>query len=151
VWGMYALECAMDELAVKLGIDPLALRLKNYAERDQNEDRPFSSKELRACYQQGAERFGWARRDPRPRSMREGDTLIGWGMAGGVGEASQLTAAARAVLTADGKLTVSSATEDIGTGTYTIMTQIAAELLGLPIENVTFKLGDSSLPQAPVE
>ncbi len=83
--------------------------------------------------------------------MREGGALIGWGMAGGVWEAmQQMPAAAKAVLTADGKLTVSSATEDIGTGTYTIMTQIAAETLGLPIEDVTFKLGDSSLPDAPV-
>jgi xanthine dehydrogenase YagR molybdenum-binding subunit len=151
VWGVYALECAMDELAAKLGIDPVELRLKNYADRDQNEDLPFSSKELRACYRQGAERFGWARRDPRPRSMREGTTLVGWGMASGVWEAQQESAAAKAVLTADGKLTVSSATADIGTGTYTIMTQIAAETLGLPVESVTFRLGDSSLPEAPVE
>jgi xanthine dehydrogenase YagR molybdenum-binding subunit len=150
-WGLYALECAMDELAAKAGIDPVELRLKNYAERDQNEDKPFSSKALRACYRQGAERFGWARRNPEPRSMREGDTLIGWGMAGGVWDAWQLPAAAKAVLTADGKLTVSSATADIGTGTYTIMTQIAAETLGLPIEDVTFMLGDSSLSNAPVE
>jgi xanthine dehydrogenase YagR molybdenum-binding subunit len=151
VWGVFALESAMDELAVKLGGDPVELRLKNYAERDQNEDKPFSSKELRACYQQAAEKFGWARRDPRPRSMRDGSTLIGWGMAGGVWEAMQLKAAARAVLTADGKLTVSSATADIGTGTYTIMTQIAAERLGLPLADVTFRLGDSALPPAPVE
>jgi xanthine dehydrogenase YagR molybdenum-binding subunit len=150
-WGVYALECAMDELAVKAGVDPVELRLRNYAERDQNDDKPFSSKELRACYRQGAERFGWSRRDAQPRSMREGDTLVGWGMAGGVWETSQLPAAAKAVLTADGRLTVSSATADIGTGTYTIMTQIAAELLGLPLEQVTFRLGDSSLPQAPVE
>ena len=95
VWGVYALECAMDELAVKLGIDPVELRLKNYAEEDQNEDKPFSSKELRECYRQGAERFGWARRDPEPRSMREGTTLIGWGMAGGVWEAMQQKAAAQ--------------------------------------------------------
>lgn len=150
-WGVYALECAIDELAVKLGIDPIELRLKNYAEKDQNQDRPFSSKELRVCYRQGAERFGWSRRAPRPRSMRQGDKLIGWGMAGGIWPAEQLPAAAKAVLTIDGKLTVTSATEDIGTGTYTIMTQIAAETLGLPIEDVTFKLGDSSFPQAPVE
>jgi xanthine dehydrogenase YagR molybdenum-binding subunit len=149
--GVYALECAMDELAVKLGIDPLALRLRNYADRDLNDDRPFSSKELRACYQQAAERFGWSRRDPRPRSMREGSALIGWGMAGGVWEAMQLPASAKAVLTADGKLAVSSATEDIGTGTYTVMTQIAADPLGLPIEAITFTLGDSSLPAAPVQ
>jgi xanthine dehydrogenase YagR molybdenum-binding subunit len=151
VWGLFALECAMDELAAELRMDPLELRLKNYAEKDQNRDLPFSTKELRECYRQGAERFGWARRDPRPRSMREGHTLIGWGMAGGAWEAQQLPAAARALLTADSRLTVSSATADIGTGTYTIMTQVAAETLGLPLANVTFKLGDSYLPEAPVE
>jgi xanthine dehydrogenase YagR molybdenum-binding subunit len=150
-WGVYALECAMDELAVKLGIDPLELRLRNYAERDLRDDRPFSSKQLRACYQQAAERFGWSRRDPRPRSMREGTALIGWGMASGVWEAMQMPASAKAVLTADGQLTVSSATEDIGTGTYTVMTQIAADALEVPIESVTFRLGDSSLPAAPVQ
>jgi xanthine dehydrogenase YagR molybdenum-binding subunit len=150
-WGVYALECAMDELAERTGLDPVELRLRNYAERDQNEDKPFSSKELRACYRQGAERFGWARRDPRPGSMREGDTLIGWGMAGGVWEALQVPATARAVLAADGTLGVSSATADIGTGTYTIMTQIAAETLGLPLERVSFALGDSALSEAPLE
>ena len=131
-WGVYALECAMDELAYKLNIDPLQFRLKNYAERDQNEDKPFSSKELRACYRQGAEKFGWAKHHPQPRSMRDGDQLIGWGMATGVWEALYVPVSAKAVLTADGRLEVSSATADIGTGTYTIMTQIAAETLGLP-------------------
>jgi xanthine dehydrogenase YagR molybdenum-binding subunit len=150
-WGVYALECAMDELAARLGMDPLELRLKNYAETDQNEGTPFSSKELRACYRQGAERFGWARRNPEPRSMRDGSVLIGWGMATGVWESSQEAATVRAVLTADGKLTISSATADIGTGTYTIMTQIAAETLGLPLEDVTFMLGDSTLSAAPIE
>jgi xanthine dehydrogenase YagR molybdenum-binding subunit len=150
-WGVYALECAMDELAAELRIDPLELRLKNYAQRDQNEGLPFSSKELRACYRQGAERFGWSGRSPEPRSMRDGNSLIGWGMATGVWEAMQESATAKAVLTADGVLTVSSATADIGTGTYTIMTQIAAEALGLPISNVRFVLGDSTLPMAPIE
>lgn len=150
-WGMYALESAMDELAYKLGIDPLELRLKNYAEKDQNENKPFSSKELRECYRQGAERFGWANRNLEPRSMREGNHLIGWGLATGVWEALYQKASAKAILSIDGKLTVSSATADIGTGTYTIMTQIAAETLGLPIEDVTAKLGDSSLPEAPIE
>jgi xanthine dehydrogenase YagR molybdenum-binding subunit len=150
-WGVYALECAMDELAARLGGDPVELRLKNYAEEDQNEGKPFSSKELRECYRRGAERFGWAERNPRPRSTRRGRALIGRGMAGGAWEAMQQKAAARAVFTADGKLTVSSATEDIGTGTYTIMTQIAAEALGLPIGDVTFRLGDSTLPEEPVE
>ncbi|AFM23371.1 xanthine dehydrogenase family protein molybdopterin-binding subunit [Desulfomonile tiedjei] len=151
VWGLYALECAMDELAFKAGIDPIELRLKNYTERDQLEDKPFSSKELRACYRIGAERFGWSKRNPQPRSMRDGEMLIGWGMATGVWDAFHVTAEAKAVLTADGKLTVGSATADIGTGTYTIMTQIAAEALGLPIEDVTFRLGDSSLSKSPVE
>lgn len=151
VWGIHALECAMDELAFKAGMDPIELRLKNYAEKDQNEDKPFSSKELRACYRLGAQRFGWAQRNPQPRSMREGNTLIGWGMAGGVWDAFYVAADAKAVLTADGKLAVSSATADIGTGTYTVMTQIAAETLGLPIEDVTFQLGDSSLSKSPVE
>lgn len=150
-WGVYALECAMDELAVELRMDPVELRLKNYAERDQIARRPFSSKPLRECYQLGAERFGWSRRTPAPRSMREGHTLIGLGMATGAWDAFQVPATARCVVNADGTATVSSATEDIGTGTYTVMTQIAADVLGLPIERVTFKLGDSSLPQAPLE
>ncbi|MCY0994825.1 xanthine dehydrogenase family protein molybdopterin-binding subunit [Nannocystis sp. ILAH1] len=151
MWGVYALECAMDELAVALGVDPLELRLVNYAERDGNEKRPYSSKELRACYHQAAERFGWSQRDPEPRSMRDGDLLVGWGMATGAWESTQRKASARAVLTADGRLAVASATEDIGTGTYTAMTQIAADALGLPLERVTFKLGDSALASAPVE
>jgi xanthine dehydrogenase YagR molybdenum-binding subunit len=150
-WGVYALECTMDELAARLGVDPIELRLKNYSEKDHNQNKPFSSKELRACYQKGAERFGWARRSPEPRSMREGHALLGWGMATGVWDANRVYAAAKAVLTADAKLVVSCATADIGTGTYTIMSQIAAETLGLPIEDVTFQLGDSSLPWAPVE
>lgn len=151
VEGMYALECAMDELSYTLNIDPLALRLKNYSEKDQNEDLPFSSKELRECYRQGAEQFGWAKRTPQPRSMRAGTHLIGWGLATGAWEAQQRKASAKAILTVGGKLAVSSATADIGTGTYTIMTQIAADTLGLPIEDVTFTLGDSTLPPSPVE
>jgi xanthine dehydrogenase YagR molybdenum-binding subunit len=149
--GVYALECAMDELAVALKIDPLELRLRNYSERDLNEDLPYSSKELRACYQQGAEAFGWSRRNPEPRSMRDGNNLVGWGMATGVWEALYVKITTRVVFTANGHAEVSSATSDIGTGTYTIMTQVAAEMLGLPLENVTAKLGDSSLPQSPLE
>ncbi|WP_162054591.1 xanthine dehydrogenase family protein molybdopterin-binding subunit [Pontibacter pamirensis] len=149
--GIFALECAMDELAYKLGMDPVEFRLKNYSEKDQNEDKPFSSKELRECYRQGAEKFGWEKRNLEPRSMKEGHNLIGWGMAHGAWEANQAQASAKAVVTSDGKLTVSSATADIGTGTYTVMTQIAAETLGIPLDDVTFKLGDSSLPDAPLE
>lgn len=149
--GIWALESAMDELAYKLNIDPLDLRLSNYAEREQNLDKPFSSKELRECYRQGADAFGWKDRPPEPRSMRDGHELIGWGMATGAWDAFYVPTAARALLTADGRLTVSSGTADIGTGTYTIMTQIAADILGLPLERVTFALGDTTLPLAPTE
>ncbi|MDB5415167.1 MAG: xanthine dehydrogenase family protein molybdopterin-binding subunit [Rubritepida sp.] len=149
--GVYALEAAMDELACALKMDPVALRLKNYAERDEGEDKPFTSKALRSAYQLGAERFGWADRSPEPRSMREGRELIGWGMAGGVWEAKFQKSSARAVMTADGSLEVAAATSDIGTGTYTILTQIAADTLGVPLEDVTTKIGDSSLPTAPLE
>src|SRR5204863_4713274 len=90
-------------------------------------------------------------RDPQPRSMRDGNELVGWGMASGIWEAMQLEASARAVLTANGSVEIASATADMGPGTYTMMTQIAAEMLGVPLENVTAKLGDSTLPDAPVE
>ncbi|MFL9811699.1 xanthine dehydrogenase family protein molybdopterin-binding subunit [Stutzerimonas sp. VN223-3] len=149
--GVYALECAMDELAYAAAIDPLALRLKNYTERNGNEDKPYSSKELRQCYEQGAERFGWSRRSMEPRSMRDGHQLIGWGMATGVWEAMQMPASAKACMEPGGWLVVSSATADIGTGTYTVMTQIAAAAMGLPLEQVEFRLGDSNLSKAPLE
>ncbi|WP_282343919.1 xanthine dehydrogenase family protein molybdopterin-binding subunit [Pseudomonas sp. PS02288] len=149
--GVFALECAMDELACAAAIDPLQLRLLNFADTNQNEGKPYSSKELRACYAQGAERFGWDRRSMEPRSMRDGHQLVGWGMATGVWEAMQNPASAKAALAADGKLTVSSATTDIGTGTYTVMTQIAAAAMGLPVGQVEFKLGDSGLPTAPLQ
>ena len=148
---VYALECAMDELAVALKLDPLELRLRCYSDRDQHADRPYSSKNLRECYRQGAEAFGWGERNPEPRSMRDGTELVGWGMATGVWEALQMPIAVRIMLTANGHAEVSCATSDIGTGTYTIMTQVAADMLGLPIDNVTIKLGDSTLPQSPVE
>ena len=141
----------MDELAYAANVDPLALHLVNYSERNGNEDKPYSSKELRQCYEQGAERFGWSRRSMAPRSMREGNQLIGWGMATGVWEAMQMPASAKACLGPDGRLVVSSATSDIGTGTYTVMTQIAAAATGMPMERVEFRLGDSSLSQAPLE
>jgi xanthine dehydrogenase YagR molybdenum-binding subunit len=149
--GMFPIECAMDELAYAANIDPLELRLINYSDKDQIEDRPYSSKQLRECYRQGAEKFGWSKRNPQPRSMRDGNELVGWGMASGIWEAMQMPASARAVLTANGAVEVASATADIGPGTYTMMTQIAAEMLGAPLENVTAKLGDSDLPEAPVE
>lgn len=149
--GVYALECAMDELAVAANLDPLELRLRNYSDRNQNGDLPYTSKELRECYRRGAAAFGWARRNPQPRSMRDGRELVGWGMATGVWEALQIKTSARIALTANGHAEVSCAASDIGTGTYTIMAQVAADTLGLPIESIGIRLGDSSLPFAPVE
>ena len=149
--GVHGLECAMDELAVALKLDPLELRLRCYSDRDQHDDIPYTSKKLRECYRQGAEAFGWHKRNPEPRSMRDGTELVGWGMASGVWEALQMPTAARIVLTANGHAEVACSFSDIGTGTYTIAAQVAADELGLPLDNITVKLGDSSLPQAPVE
>ena len=115
------------------------------------DDLPFTSKKLRECYRQGAEAFGWDKRNAEPRSMRDGSELVGWGMATGVWEALQMPTTVRVVLTANGHAEVSCATSDIGTGTYTIMAQVAADMLGVPLENVSVKLGDSTLPQSPVE
>jgi xanthine dehydrogenase YagR molybdenum-binding subunit len=148
---MFALESAMDELAVALKLDPLELRLRCYSDRDQNENRPFSSKALRECYRRGAEAFGWNKRNPESRSMRDGRDLVGWGMATGVWEALQVPITVRIVLGANGHAEIACATSDIGTGTYTIMAQVAADMLGLPLDNISIKLGDSSLPQSPVE
>ena len=148
---MFALESAMDELAVALKLDPLELRLRCYSDRDQNDGRPFSSKALREGYRQGAEAFGWNKRNPVPRSMRDGGDLVGWGMATGIWEALQVPITVRIVLGANGYAEVACATSDIGTGTYTIMAQVAADTLGLPLDNIRIKLGDSSLPQSPVE
>jgi xanthine dehydrogenase YagR molybdenum-binding subunit len=149
--GVYALESAMDELAVALKLDPLEFRLRCYSDRDQNTGLPYSSKNLRECYRQGAEAFGWDKRSPEPRSMCDGSELVGWGMATGIWEALQVPITVRIVLTANGHAQVSCATSDIGTGTYTIITQVAADMLGLPLESIDIKLGDSTLPQSPVE
>ncbi|MGN6319807.1 xanthine dehydrogenase family protein molybdopterin-binding subunit [Trinickia sp.] len=148
--GSFALESALDELAVALKMDPIALRLKNYAEIDPQEHKPWSSKQLRDCYRMGAERFGWSRRTPAPRSMRDGATLIGMGMATATYPARRSEASALARILPDGTAVVASGTQDLGTGTYTVMTQVAADALGFPLERVSFALGDSSLPHAPV-
>jgi len=148
--GMYALESAMDELAYALKIDPIELRLRNYAESDPESGRPWSSKSLAECYRQGAERFGWERRNQEPGSMRDGDYLLGWGMATAAYPVYRSPAAARVKLFADGHALAQSGSHEIGTGTYTVMTQIAAEALGLPPERVQFELGDTLLPNTPV-
>jgi xanthine dehydrogenase YagR molybdenum-binding subunit len=147
--GSFAIESAMDELAWKLKMDPVALRLKNYAEVDPQENKPFSSKALRQCYEIGAEKFGWSRRTSTPRSMRSGNTLIGLGMATATYPANRSPAAAIARILPDGTAMVASGTQDLGTGTYTVMTQVCADALGFPPEKIHFALGDSSLPQAP--
>lgn len=148
--GSYALEAAMDELAYELKMDPLDLRLKNYAEQDPEKNRPWSSKSLRECYRIGAEKFGWSRRTHEPRSMREGNTLIGWGMASSVYPTNRSDAHCLARLVKDGTILVESGTQDLGTGTYTVMTQIAADAIGVAPAQVDFRLGDTDYPQGPV-
>ena len=147
--GSFALESAMDELSYALKMDPLALRLQNFAEVDPDADKPWSSNYLRECYAQGAEKFGWHKRSPTPAATREGDWLVGQGMAMGIYHASRAKASARARLLPDGTLLVQSATADVGPGTATVMTQIAADASGVAPENIRFELGDSSLPPAP--
>ncbi|TFZ04520.1 xanthine dehydrogenase family protein molybdopterin-binding subunit [Ramlibacter rhizophilus] len=149
--GLFALEVAMDELAQALGMDPLALRLHNHAERSPSGDKPYSSKKLRECYLLAAERFGWSRRPPQPRSMREGHELIGWGMASGQWIAEQQEAQARVVWHADGCVDVETAASDIGTGTSTVLAQLAAAALGMRLDDVRVHIADTRLPQAPTE
>lgn len=149
--GIAALETAMDELAHEVGIDPLELRVRNFVHRDQNQDKAITSKALHACYREGAARFGWSERSPEPRSMREGNDLVGWGMAGGIWEAMMSKGEAKVRLSADGRVTVSAAASDIGTGTYTILGQIAAETFDCPIDAVTVDIGSSDLPKTGVE
>ena len=148
--GVFALESAMDELAVALGIDPVELRLRNEPERDEYKNLPFSSRSTRECYRVAAERFGWSRRNPQPRSMRDGRWLIGWGIAAATYPMNYAPASAIARLLPDGSAEVASAASDMGPGTWTSMTQVAAESLGLPMERVRFTLGDTRLPKAPV-
>ena len=148
--GSFALESAMDELAYALKVDPVQLRLMNYAEKDPEKDIPWSSKSLRECYRVGAERFGWAKRTPQPGSMRQGRTLVGWGMATASYPANRKGAKASATINADGSVLVRSGTHDLGTGTYTVMAQIAADALGVNVSRVRFELGDTRLPEAPV-
>jgi len=149
--GNFALESALDELSYAIGMDPLELRLRNYAEVQPQLGLPFSSKALRDCYAQGAERFGWQDRDPRPRSMHEGNWLVGYGMAGVSFFWFQPPCQARASIMADGSAYVRSSATDIGTGTYTVMTQLAAELLGVRLEQVRLGLGDTDMPPGALE
>ncbi|WP_414579559.1 xanthine dehydrogenase family protein molybdopterin-binding subunit [Anabaena sp. CCY 9402-a] len=148
--GMFALESAMDELAYALNIDPIEIRLQNHADINPQTGLPWSSKSLKQCYQKGAELFGWSQRHPTPRSMQDGNFLIGWGMASATFPTHSMSATVKVEIFATGEVSVQTGTQDIGTGTYTVMTQVAAEALGLPSQPVQFALGDSNLPTAPV-
>jgi len=148
--GAFALECALDQLAHELGMDPIELRLRNEPTVDQTTNLPFSTRRLADCIQAGAEEFGWSRRDPTPRTRQEGDLLIGVGMAGAAYHAVRGATDALARIHADGTAEVMSATSDMGPGTYTSMTQVAADALGLPVSRIRFSLGDSTMPRAPI-
>ncbi|NID10910.1 xanthine dehydrogenase family protein molybdopterin-binding subunit [Fibrella aestuarina] len=149
--GAFALESAMDEMAHKLGLDPIEFRLRNYTETDPEHNRPYSSKNLKEAYQRGAEAIGWSKRKNEPASQREGDWLIGYGMSTGTFNAFRWEASARALLNADGSLTIQSAVTDIGPGTGTALTMIAHNVLGVPINQIKVEYGDTSLPKAPTQ
>jgi xanthine dehydrogenase YagR molybdenum-binding subunit len=147
--GMLALECAMDELAIKLGIDPVELRIKNDADLYPGRNVPWSSRNLVDCFRLGAEKFGWSKRNPEPGAVQDGDWLIGMGTASGLYPAHRNKASAKVRLQADGTAQVSSATQDLGTGTWTVLAIVGADSLELPIEKIRTELGDSALPPAP--
>lgn len=151
--GSFPLECALDELAYKLKLNPLELRLRNYAESDPSEHgKPWSSKNLRECYRVGAERFGWGKRSPEPRATRtaDGRQLVGYGMATATYPVRRSPSKAVARMERDGRVVVQAGTQDLGTGTYTVMAQIAADAVGVPAERVRFELGDTEMPETPV-
>ncbi|WP_069758619.1 xanthine dehydrogenase family protein molybdopterin-binding subunit [Streptomyces sp. LUP47B] len=145
----FAIESAMDELAHRLRIDPIELRLRNEPAEDESNNLPWSTRRLRECYTVGAREFGWHRHNPKPRARRDGDWLIGLGMAAAVYDPNNMEAHARARLNADGTAVVEAAASDMGPGTYTSQTQVAADALGLTMRAVTFRLGDSLYPQTP--
>jgi xanthine dehydrogenase YagR molybdenum-binding subunit len=147
--GSFAIECSMDDLAARLGVDPIEIRLRNYADHDYGTGQPWSSKSLKQCYARGAELFGWSKRNPKAGATRDGRYLVGMGMASASYPVHNSQGTARARLYADGHAVVQAGATDLGTGTYTVMTQVAADSLGLPIEKVRFELGDTQLPTAP--
>jgi xanthine dehydrogenase YagR molybdenum-binding subunit len=147
--GLFALESAMDELAIRLKIDPLALRLKNDAKRDEGMNLPFSSRHLAECYTTGAEKIGWKQRTPEPGSMRRDGMVIGWGMAGASWGAARIPCEATVELCLDGRICVRCGTQDIGTGTYTVFAQVMQEKTGVPLDRIQVILGDSDLPPGP--
>lgn len=148
--GVFALDSALDELAYKLKIDPLEMRIRNHADRDPSNNLPWSSKSLLECYRRGAEVFGWSRRTLEPRSMRDGRYLIGMGMATGTYPMYRMPASARARILSDGTAVVQSSASDMGPGTWTMMKIVGAEALAMNLEKVRSELGDSLLPKASV-
>ncbi|GGO27556.1 xanthine dehydrogenase family protein molybdopterin-binding subunit [Micromonospora parathelypteridis] len=148
--GAYALESAMDELAIAAGIDPVELRIRNDAQVDPDQGRPFTSRNLVACLREGAQRFGWADRDPTPRARRDGRWLIGTGVAGSSYPARNRPSSATATARPDGSFLVRINATDIGTGARTAVWQVAADALGVPPERVEIRIGDSDLPTAAV-
>jgi len=146
--GLLALECAMDELAEKLELDPIELRIRNEPSETPETHIPYSSRNLIPCMKEGAARFGWSRRNPRPGQVRDGRWLVGLGMAAATRSNPLLESHAKVALNPDGTLVVRMAMTDIGTGTYTIVTQIAAELMGLPMDKVSVLMGDTDFPKA---
>jgi xanthine dehydrogenase YagR molybdenum-binding subunit len=144
----YALESAMDELAYALKMDPITLRLANWADADPSNQMPWTTRRLREAYAAGAEAIGWWKRNPEPRSMRDGRQLIGYGMAAGVYPMIRTASEAKIILHANGQIEVLSAGTDIGTGTYTILAQTAADALGVPVASVAVRLGDTVLPRS---
>lgn len=145
--GMFATESAMDELANAAGLDPLELRLRNHADVDPLTAKPFSSKMLRAAYAEGATRFGWAERPRRPRAMRDGRWLIGWGMASAIMATFRFAATARCALQGDGRVRVLAGTQEIGAGARTVLAQVAAERLAVTEDRISVALGDTALPE----
>jgi len=147
--GMLAFEQAMDELAYATGLDPVELRIRNEPTAHPETGKPFSTRHLVECYREGAKRFGWERRPAKPATLREGRWLIGYGMSASIRTNFMAPSHGRVKLAPDGRLTAQTAMTDIGTGTYTILTQIAAEAMGLPMNQVTVEIGDSNLPPSP--
>ena len=147
--GTFALESAMDDLAHRLDVDPIELRMRNEPDHDQSDGLPFSTRRLAECLRRGAAEFDWSRRKPTPRSVRDGSQLVGFGMAAAGYHVNRSESDAFARINADGTADVQVATSDMGPGTYTSMTQIAADALALPVERVRFSLGDSDYPNAP--
>jgi len=147
--GLYALESAMDELAIKLNMDPVELRIKNDTLTDESQNKPFSSRHYKECLQVGAEKFGWANRTPGIGSMRKGDLILGWGVAGASWGAGRGACQASVQLLNDGTARVSCGTQDVGTGTYTVFAQVVSDRTGIPVDRVRVVIGDSSLLPGP--